>query len=836
MHKFTQLFTGRMMTMVLLVGIVPVVILAVVLFERSNAALEEQAEMSTTALRAEVEKSLAGQNRAQQEALRKYLQQINDQVLTFSELPMIAEAVQAFGATSATYSEETKLKKGDIRAMRDALRDFYVNEFDAKFRSVNGRASQATDYLAQLSDEAVVFQYEYIFENPNPMGSKSDLDRAPARTRYNALHAEYHPSIRSYLEKFGYYDIFLVDDQTGRVVYSVFKEIDYMTSLEDGPFAETGFARAYRAAASAARPNAVALEDLALYAPSFDAPAGFIASPIFDGNERVGVAVFQLPLDRISEVMGATGGLGEEGDAYLIGQDGRLRSDSYQDPSTYSVANGFAAGAAAVESDFATRALAGSSGIGEGSGLGGREVLAAYSPVSFAGTNWAVISEVDPAEAFGVGAEIVELKRQSSRGLVLWGLGCVLAAAGVMVLFVRRLVAPIEDVLTSIRRAAEGDLTQPPQCDRQDEIGQMARHFSDFLASLRSQLQSIKSQGEELTTSTAGMTEVAGRISHEISEINNQSNSVASTTEEMTANISTVAAAIEESSTNVQNVAAAVEEMSQNLSTVSDNVEGMAGNVNTVSVAVETMSSSLGEVSESSSQAADIATRAADAAKQTNETVSHLGESALEIGKVVGVINDIAEQTNLLALNATIEAASAGEAGRGFAVVANEVKELAKQTASATDEIREKISDMQATTDGSVNAIREIVGIIDEINVISQEIAASVGEQKRSADSISEEVAAAAQAAMVVNQNVRECSDGASEIAKNGDELSSGANEISRSAAEASSGAMQTSENIQQVSDSVRSCAEGASTADESARAMSALAQNLHELVDHFTV
>src|SRR5579884_3876613 len=165
------------------------------------------------------------------------------------------------------------------------------------------------------------------------------------------------------------------------------------------------------------------------------------------------------------------------------------------------------------------------------------------------------------------------------------------------------------------------------------------------------------------------------------------------------------------------------------------------------------MLASIREISKSANEAALIASRAVTTADATNKTVARLGDSSLEIGKVIKVITSIAQQTNLLALNATIEAARAGEAGKGFAVVANEVKELAKETARATEDIGQKIEAIQHDTRVSVDAIAQIGNIIKEINDISNNIAAAVEEQTVTTNEIS--------------RNVTEAANGTTDIASN---------------------------------------------------------------------
>src|SRR5271166_3774606 len=156
------------------------------------------------------------------------------------------------------------------------------------------------------------------------------------------------------------------------------------------------------------------------------------------------------------------------------------------------------------------------------------------------------------------------------------------------------------------------------------------------------------------------------------------------------------------------------------------------------------MNVTIGEIAKNATEAARVAGEAVDAADSANQTVSRLGDSSVEIGKVIEVITSIAQQTNLLALNATIEAARAGDAGKGFAVVANEVKELAKQTAKATEEIKQKISVIRENTGGAVEAIGGIKGVIDKISQISTEIATAVEEQSATTSEMARNVTEAA--------------------------------------------------------------------------------------------
>ena len=219
-------------------------------------------------------------------------------------------------------------------------------------------------------------------------------------------------------------------------------------------------------------------------------------------------------------------------------------------------------------------------------------------------------------------------------------------------------------------------------------------------------------------------------------------------------NASTLASSSEELTAVSQQMAGNAEETSVQANVVSAASEQVSRNVASVATASEEMQASIREIAKNANESARVAKNAVEVAHSTNETMRKLGDSSQEIGNVIKVITGIAQQTNLLALNATIEAARAGEAGKGFAVVANEVKELAKQTAKATEEISQKIADTQDVTKGAITAIEEISGIINQINDISNSIASAVEEQTVTTNEIGRSVSEAAQGVNDITKNI----------------------------------------------------------------------------------
>ncbi len=268
-----------------------------------------------------------------------------------------------------------------------------MRSFDEEFQALgNGNLDRASQTARKL----------YITDNPHPTGKKERLNDARDGSLYSRNHNTYHPLFRDYLNRFGYYDIFLVQRDSGHIVYSVYKEADYGTSLQNGQYASENIAQAFEQVRNARNADKVAAVDFAPYAPSGGVPASFIASPIMDGKELLGVLIFQMPMGKINAIMQERTGLGKTGETYLIGPDKRMRSDSFLDPKNHSVAASFAGTVEdnGVDTEAARAALAGKTGREVIIDYNGNPVLSAFSPLKTLGLEWAIIAEIDVAEAF----------------------------------------------------------------------------------------------------------------------------------------------------------------------------------------------------------------------------------------------------------------------------------------------------------------------------------------------------------------------------------------------------------------------------------------------------
>lgn len=485
-----------------------------------------------------------------------------------------------------------------------------------------------------------------------------------------------------------------------------------------------------------------------------------------DNSEFLGILGTVIKAEYFTDLISGRK-IGETGYGYMIDKDGIILAH----PKPEYVLKLNLTSAKEMES-INSQMMAGKSGVEEYV-FKGTPKIAGFAPVDVNG--WSISGTQNKDEFLTASRSI-----RNSNMLVTVIAGLITA---IVILFAARtIVRPINAAVAGLKDIAqgEGDLTMRLEATSRDEVGELAKWFNVFIEKLQGIIKEITNGIQTLSSSSTELSAISEQMTQGIQDVSDKSNTVSVAAEEMSANMNTVAAAMEQSSTNTNMVATASEEMS----------------------------ATIGEIAKNAEKARGISDEAAHKASSASTNMDQLGAAANSIGKVIETITDISEQVNLLALNATIEAARAGEAGKGFAVVANEIKELAKQTAAATQDIKEKIEGIQGITSMTVEQITEITQVINDVNEVVGNIATAVEQQSAATKEIANNVAQASQGIKEVNENVNQSSSVSGEISRDIAGVSASMNEMSTSS----------------------------SQVNLSAQELSSLSENLKHLVDQFKI
>ncbi len=408
----------KLLTFFILIGLLPLLGAAITSLVKSSNAIEKLVFNNLTAIR-ESKKS----------QIEDYFQTIRNQIDTFSESESIVNAMKDLKSAFHGISEEKKKYKDLVSSYESKLRGYYQKDFKTEFEKKGGTNVNADSYWHN-DDKSTYFQYQFIANNPNELGKKDNPKFIPNDdSTYTKHHKKHHPVIQDYLKKFGYYDIFLIDNKTGHIVYTVFKEVDYATSLITGPYKNSNLAQVFKSVQNAPK-DTIKIADFKSYDPSYQAPASFIASPIYDGDKQIGVLAFQMPIDKINDIMTSNKkwkdkGLGESGETYLVANDFTMRSQSrflIEDKKNYLIElkkSGIKDDIInkidkldtsillqKVQTKASERAIKRNSETKIINDYRGVPVLSSYSPLKIKGLKYVLLAELDKSEAFATINEI----------------------------------------------------------------------------------------------------------------------------------------------------------------------------------------------------------------------------------------------------------------------------------------------------------------------------------------------------------------------------------------------------------------------------------------------
>ncbi len=489
---------SKLVILLLLASFVSIAVVGYQGFRSARDALNEAVYKELTTLRA-----------AKTQQVNAYFSDIHDQVLALAENRTIIEALNEFRTAYHLVERESVSEP-----QKQQLAEYYRKEFIPRLKDRMGGEPEVKHYLPD-DTAAAWLQYHYIAANPNEVGSKDALMRAPGDNGYYAqVHERYHESLRSLIKKFGYYDLFLIDPESGNIIYSVFKETDFATSLLKGPYASSNFAALAKEVMRTKERGRVRFQDYDIYTPSYGAPAAFVAVTVFDGKDIAGILALQVPSDELNNVMTSnqewkSSGMGETGEVYLVGRNHLMRSDSrflLQDQEHYlQLLRGIGMPAdeirrieknsttilfQPVHGETVDLALSGKTGTKKVVDYRGVPVMSTYAPLRVHGMDWVILSEMDVAE---IKQPIDHFRRHVIVSATILGVIITLLA----LLLASYISRPIHALVAGMRRVGAGESDVRVNIDSRDEFGELATSFNTMVDGIRQQKQIIEDKEQE---------------------------------------------------------------------------------------------------------------------------------------------------------------------------------------------------------------------------------------------------------------------------------------------------------------------------------------------------
>jgi len=566
--------------------------------------------------------------------IEAYIKSIIEQNISFAQDVSTIDAAKAFKSTFHDYISDEGIGQNKMDQMKSELYSFYEKDFSQKYKAQNSKDPNVKSYFSRLSPVAVALQHEYIYSNPNPLGAKDNLDFGKGLSQYHQFHKKYHPAIHHFQKSFGYYDIFIVDIETGYLVYSVFKELDFATSLTTGPNAETNFAECFRKAAQLNDKNDYAFVDFKQYKPSYEDPASFIGTPVFDGDKKIAVALFQMPLDRISAVMSIKKGLLTRGESYLVGSDHLMRSDSFFDKEHFSVVESFKNPTlGTLKTMAAEEALLGKVGLIENTNYLGQTVISAYAPVNFADQKWAIIVEGEKSEILQ-GLSVIETISSEQKSSILIN-GILLIGLSLIVGFVVALFASKNFTKPIEHNLAQTVLVDQAAKRNQDELENVAKAVRE----ITDVIKEISESSSQTASTTIEAVRIATNVSQEISTLSIQAEEINDTLTE----ISAIASKTDLIALNATIEAASAGEAGKSFAVVAGEVKSLAEKI---SVAAENINKKMTHIQENLRQKSKDVAQVAKENQQIEASTSQLASAIEELSITSENINSSVTQVS----------------------------------------------------------------------------------------------------------------------------------------------------------------------------------------------
>lgn len=497
---------------------------------------------------------------------------------------------------------------------------------------------------------------------------------------YNSVYNKYNPTYVNFINKLEKGDILLVDAKSGNVLYSTLKEGDLGTNLLTGPYKNTNVSKAFETAKNSEDKNFTIITDYEFYGPSNNKPIACIASPIYKGDEKIGVLIFKMGTSKIDEIVSNNNkweslNLGSSGEVVLIGEDFKSRSNTrfINEETDDKIKTNKST---ILLKEFRTKGteevMTGKTDVETYLDYRNVKSIVAYTPLNIGNLKWAVFVRISEAEAF---KSVIALQKLML-GLII---AIVILISIISVFIASNIARPLIKMSQVAYRISQGDLTiEVPDIKRSDEVGVLTKAVKEMLYSLREQTK----------------------------EIINVVNVLAASVSEITVSLTQVTSGAAETSSAVSETTTTVEEVKQTVYLSSEKTRNVS------SSAKQSL-----EISKSGSMATE---NTLEGMKIINsqmqaiaESIIALSEQSQNISELIESVDTISEQSNILAVNASIEAAKAGEHGKGFSIVAQEIKNLAEQSKQGTKQVRNILKDIQKAASTAVMTTEKGIKFVD---------------------------------------------------------------------------------------------------------------------------
>ena len=619
-------------------------------------------------------------SQAKNKSISRYLQTVSSQIVTLSHDKMMIDAARDFiGVFKKTppVGEEASAK----------LKNYYSSDFASEYKNKTGAESPYNSVVDKLPPHSVALQNAFISSNQNPLGSKHLLDESALAPDYSRVHKSYHSTFREYLETFALYDIFIVDIESGDIVYTVFKELDFATNLTSGPYKDTNLAEVVSKARELKDRKTFAVADFKKYGPSYEAPASFIASPIWDGDKKIAVLVFQMPLGTINSIMQERSGLGQTGESYLVGQDKLLRSDTNNDKE-FNIYNSFNKGKI-INSPFIEEALNNKSSVHVVKNYQDKEVLSAFTRIEYPHFPWVIFAEQQVSEAFA-GADTV------LQNVLIFIFISIVAVIAVSLMITKSLSKQIEEVVEAFSASAH---------DVQNSSQKMDLISNKLYRSVQTQISSI-------TESAAAMDEISAMLKNNTKSSQNASNLSVSSKNSAMKGKETVNRMMDE-----------VGEISKSYDDIQKSVEKNNADITKIIQVIEEIAKKTQVINEIVFQTKLLSFNASVEAARAGES-----------GKGFAVVAE--EIANL----ATMSGKAAGDIAEMLASSQNQVSEIAESTKSHISSIvrdgRQKVQSGTSVASLCMDQLDNILNNINDLDTSIQEINVAIKEQSTGVEEV----------------------------------------------------------------------------------------------------